>query len=65
MTVTYDRETDTVTITLRDAPIRESDEIKPGVIVDLDAEGRVVGVEILDASRTVDNAREMKFTVND
>jgi uncharacterized protein YuzE len=34
MKVTYDRETDTMTISLRDQRIKESDEIRPGVIAD-------------------------------
>ena len=32
MKVIYDRETDSLTITLREAPICESDEVRPGVI---------------------------------
>ena len=34
MRVEYDPQTDTLTITLRDARIRESDEVRPGVIAD-------------------------------
>jgi uncharacterized protein YuzE len=34
MKVIYDRETDSLLITLREAPIRETDEARPGVIVD-------------------------------
>jgi hypothetical protein len=32
MKAEYDKETDTLTITLRDARVKESDEIRPGVI---------------------------------
>lgn len=32
MKATYDRETDTLTIVLREVKIRESDEVRPGVI---------------------------------
>ena len=39
MKVTYDRETDSLVITLRDAPIRESDEVRPGVIADFGEDG--------------------------
>ena len=37
--VTYDRETDSLVITLRDAPIRESDEVRAGVIADFGEDG--------------------------
>ena len=39
MKVVYDRETDTLTITLTKAPVAESDEEKVGVILDYDASG--------------------------
>ena len=63
MQVTYDRETDTLTITLRDAKIQESDEVRPGVIADFDSEGQVVRFEILRASKTVEKTMEMQFAV--
>ena len=50
MKVTYDRETDTLIITLRDQRIRESDEIKPGVIADFGYDGGIVRCEVLRAS---------------
>lgn len=43
--------------------VDESDEIKPGVIVDYDAAGNVVGLEILDASKRVENPAAMEFAV--
>ncbi len=61
MKVTYDRETDTMTITLREGRIRESDEVRPGVIADFGEDGGIVRFEILDASKVVDNTREMQF----
>ncbi|MCJ2055386.1 DUF2283 domain-containing protein [Methylobacterium sp. J-048] len=49
----YDPTVDALYIRLADARVIESEELRPGFIVDLDAEGRIVGVEILDASKHV------------
>ncbi len=61
MQIIYDSRTDTVTIILRDAPVSESDEEKPGIILDYDAAGNVVSLEILDASQRVTEPREMLY----
>lgn len=62
MKVTYDEATDTLSVVLRDGvAIIESDEDKPGVILDYDAEGNLVSIEILDASRRVTDARRIEF----
>jgi len=63
MKVEYDQETDTLTISLREARISESDEVRPGVIADFGEDGGVVRFEILDASRVVDRTREMQFAL--
>jgi uncharacterized protein YuzE len=53
MKVHYDRETDTMVISLRDERIQESDEVRPGVIADCGYVGGIVRFEILDASKHV------------
>lgn len=55
MKIHYDRETDTLVIALRDVRIQESDEVRPGVIVDLGEDGGIVRLEILDASERVED----------
>ncbi|MCX7607936.1 MAG: DUF2283 domain-containing protein [Anaerolineales bacterium] len=50
MKIVYDPETDTLTIVFSEQPIVESDEQKPGVILDYDSAGNLVSMEILDAS---------------
>ena len=62
MKVTYDRQTDTLSVVFREeAPIVESDEDKPGVILDYDALGNLVSLEILDASTRVTETRRIEF----
>ena len=53
MKVIFDPETDTLSIILRDVKIVESDEVKEGIIVDYGKDGKVVSIEILDASEQV------------
>jgi len=61
--VTYDPEVDVLRILLSDAPIAESDEDKPGVILDYDNDGNVVGLEILEASKRITNPRSVEYAV--
>ena len=63
MKIVYDRETDTLVITLREARIEESDEIRPGVIVNFGYDGQIVRFEILRASEKVQMVTEMQFAV--
>ncbi len=63
MRVVYNAGTDTLTILLKDAQVAESDEDKPGIILDYDAAGDVVGMEILDASRRVTQPAQMIYEV--
>ena len=65
MKVHYDAETDSLTITLREDKIKESDEIQPGVIIDLGFDDNIVGLEILQASDVVSNVRQLEFTVTE
>lgn len=65
MKTIYDRETDTLTIVLREVKIRESDEVRPGIIVDFGYDGGIVRFEVLDASKQVENATEMQFAIAD
>ena len=53
MKIIYDRETDILTLVLRPEPVAESDELRDGVIIDYDAAGNIVGLELLAASRYV------------
>jgi len=50
MKITYDPEADALYIGLRDVPASDSTDIEEGVTVDLDGEGHIIGLEVLDAS---------------
>lgn len=50
MRLTIDRENDAVYLRLDDSKIMESEEVQPGVILDFNAAGNVVGVELLNVS---------------
>jgi len=62
MKVNYDPRTDTLSVILKeDARVAESDEDKPGIILDYDDRGDLVSLEILDASQRVTEARKIEF----
>ena len=63
MKVTYDQEVDILRIILNDVGIEESDEDKPGTIIDYDGLGNVVGLEILDASSRMTDPRTLVYAV--
>ncbi|MER2600472.1 MAG: DUF2283 domain-containing protein [Caldilineales bacterium] len=63
MKVTYDRRTDSLTIVFLDKVIAESDEDKPGIILDYDASGNLVSLEILDASSRVTTPTSIEYQV--
>lgn len=63
MKVTYDANVDVLRIILSTQPIEESDEVKPGVILDYDAAGNVVGIVFLDASQRGFNLHSMAYAI--
>ena len=63
MKVVYDPEADVVRMTFSPALIKESDEVRPGVILDYDKDGNIVGMEILDASKRMENPRSMEYAI--
>ena len=63
MKIIYDKETDTLSIILRRGKIAESDEPRPGLILDYDKAGRLVSIELLDASEQVGAPEKVEFAL--
>ena len=57
MTFHYYPESDSLYIDLSERPSVESEEVAPGVVLDFDDKGKVVGIDIEDASKVVDLSR--------
>jgi uncharacterized protein YuzE len=53
MKIIFDPETDTLSLLFREDKIAESDEVKEGVIIDYNKDGKIVSMEILDASEQI------------
>ena len=51
MKTSYDPQADALYVRFADAPIIESEEVADGVVLDFDAEGKIVAIEVLDASK--------------
>ena len=64
MKVIYDQVADVLTIIFTEAPVAESDEDKPGVILDYDDKGNLVSLEIMDASQRVNVPSKIEYQVS-
>lgn len=51
MKLKVDRQADALYLTLSEAPSSRSEEVSPGIIVDYDEQGHVVGIEMLYLSK--------------
>ncbi len=63
MNITYDPNVDILRIILDEGAIEESDEDVEGIIMDYNSDGKLVGIEILDASKRVDNPYVMTYSI--
>jgi uncharacterized protein YuzE len=64
MKVNYDSQADILTIIFTETLVAESDEDKPGVILDYDDKGNLVSLEIMDASRRVNVPSKIEYQVS-
>lgn len=59
----YDPETDALYVRFAEAAVVESEEVRPGIVLDYDADGRVVAVEIIDASEHLSTGADLEHLV--
>ena len=65
MKMQYDEQVDALYLSLDESDVVESEEVRPGVILDFNSQGEVVGIEVLDVKRRVPGAdlKQLKFKV--
>jgi uncharacterized protein YuzE len=63
MKIIYDRETDSLSIVLRPGKVAESDEVRDGLIFDYDKAGKLISLELLDASEQVNRPNAVEFAL--
>jgi uncharacterized protein YuzE len=63
MRLKVDREADALYLRLDDSPIKESQEVSPGVVLDFNQQDQVVGIEVLNLSKRAPglNLAELQF----
>jgi uncharacterized protein YuzE len=61
MKVKYDKVQDILYISFSDEAVFESDEEKKGIILDYSAQGHVVGIEVLNASKHAGNPSKVEY----
>jgi uncharacterized protein YuzE len=61
----YDEKADALYLCLDDSKTVESEEVKPEIVLDFNADKQVVGIEVLDLKRRVPKAdlKQLKFEV--
>jgi uncharacterized protein YuzE len=65
MKMHYDEKVDALYLSLDDSEVVESEEVKPGIVLDFNADNQVVGIEVLDLRKRVPSAnlKEVQFDV--
>jgi uncharacterized protein YuzE len=53
MRLKIDKESDALYFRLDESDIIESEEVQPGIILDFNSEGKVVGIEILNLTERI------------
>ena len=61
----YDPQADALYIRMASGKVAETEEVRPGLMLDYDENGKILGIEMLDVSKTADNPRELALEVAD
>lgn len=65
MKVRYNKSLDILTIRFKEVPVAESEESQKGIILDYDEDGRVVGIEILNASQQMPQPLHVDYAIKE
>ena len=57
----YDEQVDALYLSLDESAVVESEEVRPGIILDFNASGEVVGIEVLDVKSA--DLKDLEFEV--
>jgi len=63
MRVHYDQAADALYLRLNESPIKDSEEVRPGLVVDFDANDQVVGIELRRVSIQAPSANLKEISV--
>lgn len=63
MNIKFDKEADAIYLKLSDSEVAISDEEKPGIIIDYDKDGNIVGIELLNASEKTGSPDRVNYEV--
>ncbi len=63
MVIRYNKEVDAIYIRFSEAKVAESDEEKPGIVLDYDESGNIIGIEILNASEKTNQPNGIIYEV--
>ena len=61
MKIECDPKADAMYIRLLAGQVAESDEVRSGIVLNFDIDGRVLDIEMLDVSLRTDNPRELAW----
>ena len=64
MKIVYDSDKDILQISFRQTMVEETTQIAAGLVLDYDEDGKVIGMELRNASKKVDNPYEMLYLID-
>ena len=64
MKIVYDSDKDILQISFLNRTVEETTQIAPGLVLDYDEDGKVIGLELRSASKKVDNPYEMRYLID-